>query len=69
MIKGRLKGNISDKDDRLILEWFKHRDNVENYRIKYYNDHYVIYYTGTNDLQHDLADFLDIIWGKGKPIY
>lgn len=69
MIKGRLKSKTLNNDDRLILEWFKHRDNVDDYGIKYFNDHYEIYYTGTNDLQRDLTDFLDIIWGEGKRIY
>ncbi len=68
MEEGKIISADFDGDEKLLLSWLEHRESVIWHEIKYFDDHYEIYWRGESGTGDALNEFLDLIEGPGKSI-
>lgn len=62
---GKMTSPDLDGDDKLFLDWFKHREDVE-YHITYFDDHYEIYWKSERGIGDELNEFIEIFESPGE---
>ena len=69
MEEGKITSVGFDMDEELLLSWLEHRESVIWHEIKYFDDHYEIYWKGELGTGDALYEFIDLIDGPGERSY